>query len=53
MLYIQLGVSALISGILILLMVFVQYSVGQKLGETQEKIMVSQLSGMNERIFSS
>lgn len=42
MLYIQLGTSALISGILILLMVIVQYVLGQKLGDTQEKIMVSQ-----------
>lgn len=41
-LYVQLGPSALISGILILLMVIVQYVIGQKLGETQDKIMVSQ-----------
>lgn len=43
LLYVKLGVSALISGMLIVLMVPVQYYIGSRLARVQKKMMVTHL----------
>jgi membrane protein implicated in regulation of membrane protease activity len=40
-LYVELGTSALLAGVLLLLVVPIQYNVGKRLGLLQKKAMVS------------
>lgn len=41
LLYVQLGVSALVGGALIVIMFPVQYCIGQKLADNQKQVLVS------------